>query len=261
MAKLFAGDLAQRVAYDCQQFYGGMGYIERDRHRARLARRPADHHRRRHLRDHEGDHRARGGAVAVTEHARRARRPRHRPVAGARRRRSRARSSRSGSRRAGTSCPGSARSTAGRGRSQDDAEALLVLKTTRDRFEALRERVLALHPVRRARGDRAARGGGERARTSLDRGGDPLTLFEGAPRAARAGHFFRNSASSASRGSSSRGGPLTEQRPELIARGARALSPARGAVAELEQVARVRGILSTKCSAWGSRHSWAEASS
>ena len=28
MAKLFAGDLAQRVAYDCQQLYGGMGYIE-----------------------------------------------------------------------------------------------------------------------------------------------------------------------------------------------------------------------------------------
>ncbi|QQR47208.1 acyl-CoA dehydrogenase family protein [Myxococcus xanthus] len=28
MAKLFAGDLAQRVAYDCQQFYGGMGYVE-----------------------------------------------------------------------------------------------------------------------------------------------------------------------------------------------------------------------------------------
>ncbi len=28
----------------------------------------------------------------------------------------------------------------------DDAEALLVLKTTRDRFEALRERALALHP-------------------------------------------------------------------------------------------------------------------
>ena len=28
MAKLFAGDLAQKVAYDCQQFYGGMGYIE-----------------------------------------------------------------------------------------------------------------------------------------------------------------------------------------------------------------------------------------
>ena len=28
MAKLFAGDLAQRVAYDCQQFFGGMGYIE-----------------------------------------------------------------------------------------------------------------------------------------------------------------------------------------------------------------------------------------
>jgi periplasmic divalent cation tolerance protein len=28
----------------------------------------------------------------------------------------------------------------------DEAEALLVLKTTRARFEALRERVLALHP-------------------------------------------------------------------------------------------------------------------
>ncbi len=28
MAKLFAGDLAQKVAYDCQQLYGGMGYID-----------------------------------------------------------------------------------------------------------------------------------------------------------------------------------------------------------------------------------------
>lgn len=28
----------------------------------------------------------------------------------------------------------------------DDAEALLILKTTRDRFDALRERVIALHP-------------------------------------------------------------------------------------------------------------------
>ena len=27
MAKLFAGDLAQRVAYDCLQFHGGMGYV------------------------------------------------------------------------------------------------------------------------------------------------------------------------------------------------------------------------------------------
>ena len=27
MAKLFAGDLAQRVAYDCMQFHGGMGYV------------------------------------------------------------------------------------------------------------------------------------------------------------------------------------------------------------------------------------------
>ena len=32
------------------------------------------------------------------------------------------------------------------GKVQDDAEALLVLKTTRARFEALRDRVLALHP-------------------------------------------------------------------------------------------------------------------
>ncbi|MBS2032987.1 MAG: acyl-CoA dehydrogenase family protein [Deltaproteobacteria bacterium] len=27
MAKLFAGDLAQQVAYDCMQFHGGMGYV------------------------------------------------------------------------------------------------------------------------------------------------------------------------------------------------------------------------------------------
>jgi citronellyl-CoA dehydrogenase len=27
MAKLFAGDLAQRVAYDCMQLHGGMGYV------------------------------------------------------------------------------------------------------------------------------------------------------------------------------------------------------------------------------------------
>ena len=32
------------------------------------------------------------------------------------------------------------------GKVQDDAEALLLLKTGRDRFEALRERVQALHP-------------------------------------------------------------------------------------------------------------------
>lgn len=32
------------------------------------------------------------------------------------------------------------------GKVQEDAEALLLLKTTRARFEALRERVLALHP-------------------------------------------------------------------------------------------------------------------
>jgi periplasmic divalent cation tolerance protein len=32
------------------------------------------------------------------------------------------------------------------GKVQEDAEALLVLKTTRARFEALRDRVLALHP-------------------------------------------------------------------------------------------------------------------
>jgi citronellyl-CoA dehydrogenase len=28
MAKLFAGDLCQQVAYDCMQFHGGMGYVE-----------------------------------------------------------------------------------------------------------------------------------------------------------------------------------------------------------------------------------------
>jgi periplasmic divalent cation tolerance protein len=32
------------------------------------------------------------------------------------------------------------------GRVQEDPEALLILKTTRARFEALRDRVLALHP-------------------------------------------------------------------------------------------------------------------
>jgi periplasmic divalent cation tolerance protein len=32
------------------------------------------------------------------------------------------------------------------GKVQEDTEALLVLKTTRARFEALRERILALHP-------------------------------------------------------------------------------------------------------------------
>ncbi len=32
------------------------------------------------------------------------------------------------------------------GKVQDEAEALLVLKTTRARFDALRERILALHP-------------------------------------------------------------------------------------------------------------------
>jgi periplasmic divalent cation tolerance protein len=32
------------------------------------------------------------------------------------------------------------------GKVQDDAEALLVLKSTRARFEALRERIVALHP-------------------------------------------------------------------------------------------------------------------
>ncbi len=32
------------------------------------------------------------------------------------------------------------------GKVQDEPEALLVLKTTRARFDALRERVLALHP-------------------------------------------------------------------------------------------------------------------
>jgi periplasmic divalent cation tolerance protein len=34
------------------------------------------------------------------------------------------------------------------GKVQDEPEVLLILKTTRARFEALRERVLALHPYR-----------------------------------------------------------------------------------------------------------------
>jgi citronellyl-CoA dehydrogenase len=28
MAKLLTTELAQKVAYDCQQFFGGMGYVE-----------------------------------------------------------------------------------------------------------------------------------------------------------------------------------------------------------------------------------------
>jgi len=34
------------------------------------------------------------------------------------------------------------------GKVQDEAEALLLLKTTRERFPALRDRILALHPYR-----------------------------------------------------------------------------------------------------------------
>jgi periplasmic divalent cation tolerance protein len=34
------------------------------------------------------------------------------------------------------------------GKVEDDAEVLLLLKTTRERFPALRDRVLALHPYR-----------------------------------------------------------------------------------------------------------------
>ena len=63
MAKLFACDLAQEVAYDCMQLHGGMGVRARDRRRARLARRSGDDHRGRHVRDHEGDHLPCGGAV------------------------------------------------------------------------------------------------------------------------------------------------------------------------------------------------------
>ena len=37
MAKLLTTELAQRVAYDCQQFYGGLGYVE-DTHVARAWR-------------------------------------------------------------------------------------------------------------------------------------------------------------------------------------------------------------------------------
>ena len=56
MAKLFAGDLAQKVAYDCMQFHGGMGYIDE----TDIARTWRDvrlhHHRRRDERGDEGDH-------------------------------------------------------------------------------------------------------------------------------------------------------------------------------------------------------------
>ena len=64
MAKLFAGDLAQRVAYDCQQIYGGNGLRRRDGGRPGVARRAPDHDRRRDQRDHEGDHRQARGAVS-----------------------------------------------------------------------------------------------------------------------------------------------------------------------------------------------------
>ncbi len=42
--------------------------------------------------------------------------------------------------------PGIASTYRWRGQIQHDTENLLVIKTTRDRFEALRERILALHP-------------------------------------------------------------------------------------------------------------------
>ena len=61
MAKLFGGELVNKVIDRCLQFHGGYGYIEEYHDRARLARHPPVHHRRRHQRDHEGDHRQADG--------------------------------------------------------------------------------------------------------------------------------------------------------------------------------------------------------
>ena len=46
----------------------------------------------------------------------------------------------------GNVVPGLASIYRWKGKLHDDAEALLILKTTRARFAALRERILALHP-------------------------------------------------------------------------------------------------------------------
>jgi len=47
MAKLFAGDLIQKVVYDCQQFHGGMGYVVESAGGAGVPGRAAVDHRRR----------------------------------------------------------------------------------------------------------------------------------------------------------------------------------------------------------------------
>ena len=57
----------------------------------------------------------------------------------------------------------------------DEQEALLVLKAPRKQFPALRDRVVALHPVRGAGGDRARHRGWEREVPRLDRAEHVLT--------------------------------------------------------------------------------------
>ena len=52
MAKLYAARVAVEVADECIQIHGGAGYMQRVRHRARLARHAPQPHRRRHRRDH-----------------------------------------------------------------------------------------------------------------------------------------------------------------------------------------------------------------
>ena len=56
MAKLFAGEVACKVADRCLQAHGGFGYAEEFPGVALLPRYSPHHHRRRHQRDHERDH-------------------------------------------------------------------------------------------------------------------------------------------------------------------------------------------------------------
>ena len=63
MAKLLTSELAQRVTYDCMQIFGGFGYtteypIGRYWRDAR-----ANDHRRRGVRNHEGNYRQTGRVV------------------------------------------------------------------------------------------------------------------------------------------------------------------------------------------------------
>ena len=55
MAKLFAGELLNKVADHCLQSHGGFGYIEEFPISRAWRDVAPHHHRRRHHRDHEGD--------------------------------------------------------------------------------------------------------------------------------------------------------------------------------------------------------------